>query len=153
MKRNIFLSGVFVCIFVLLSCQTVFAQLVPLYENPVDPDDFYSTGDNPESVALGGLNGDGNLDLAVANSGTGNGTNTVSILLGNGDGTFQAATNVEAGSLPRSVAIGHLNEDEFLDLAVADSGPNFLIGYKQIKILHLDFKNSRYRLNLQKKKG
>ena len=45
-------------------------------------------------------------------------SNTVSILLGNGDGTFQAARNVIAGSGPSSVAIGDFNGDGLADLAV-----------------------------------
>jgi len=46
----------------------------------------YTTGNatNPQAAAVGDFNGDGNLDLAVVNSNT----NTVSILLGKGDGTF-----------------------------------------------------------------
>jgi hypothetical protein len=50
------------------------------------------------SVAVGDFNGDGIPDLAVAN----NGDNTVSVLLGNGDGTFQAAQNFAAGSNPQA---------------------------------------------------
>jgi hypothetical protein len=49
----------------------------------------YGVGDEPESVAIGDLNGDGALDLAVANYTS----NDVSVLLGNGDGTFQTAMN------------------------------------------------------------
>jgi hypothetical protein len=53
-------------------------------------------------VAVGDFNGDGRRDLAVANEGS----NNVSVLLGNGDGTFQAARNFAAGSSPDSVAVG-----------------------------------------------
>jgi FG-GAP-like repeat len=48
-----------------------------------------ATGNQPLSMVAGDFNGDGNLDLAVANSGS----NTLTILLGNGDGTFTAAAS------------------------------------------------------------
>ncbi len=76
------------------------------------------TGINPISVAIGDLNRDGNLDLAVANYGS----NTVSVLLGNGIGSFGARTDFATGRLPRSVAIGDLNGDGKPDLAVANGG-------------------------------
>jgi FG-GAP-like repeat len=79
-----------------------------------------TTGTNPSSVAIGDLNGDGRLDLAVANAGS----NTVSVLLGNGDGTFQAQTQYATGTNPESVAIGDLNGDGRLDLAVANYDSN-----------------------------
>src|SRR5437588_9731442 len=53
----------------------------------------FAAGTAPNSVAVGDFNGDGKPDLAVAN----NGSNNVSVLLGNGDGTFQAATNFGVG--------------------------------------------------------
>ena len=76
----------------------------------------YGAGDWPSSVAIGDLDGDGDLDLAVANDDS----DDVSVLLGNGDGTFQPAVNYGAGDSPHSVAIGDLNGDGDLDLAVAN---------------------------------
>jgi hypothetical protein len=69
---------------------------------------------------VGDFNGDGKLDLAVAN----NGSNDVSVLLGNGDGTFQPAANYSTGLSPVSVAVGDFNGDGKLDLAVVNSGTN-----------------------------
>ena len=80
----------------------------------------FGAGNGPVSVAVGDFNGDGRPDLAVAN----NGSNNVSVLLGNGDGSFQAAQNFGAGSAPSSVAVGDFNSDGALDLAVANSGSN-----------------------------
>jgi hypothetical protein len=76
----------------------------------------FGTGADPNSVAIGDLNGDGKPDLAVANEPS----NTVSVLLGNGDGTFGAKTDFGTGASPNSVAIGDLNGDGKPDLAVAN---------------------------------
>ena len=80
----------------------------------------YDAGGSPRSVAVGDFNGDGTPDLAVAN----NGSNNVSVLLGNGDGSFQAAQNFGAGGSPASVAVGDFNGDGTADLAVANSVSN-----------------------------
>src|SRR5207248_320280 len=53
-----------------------------------------------------------------------NAGNNVSILLGNGDGTFAAAVNYGAGTTPQSVAIGDFNGDGKADLAVANINSN-----------------------------
>ena len=85
---------------------------------------YYSAGYNPSSLAIGDLNGDAKLDLAVANIGKPdehpNYYSSVSVLLGNGDGSFQSAMNYGAGSEPSSLAIGDLNGDAKPDLAVAN---------------------------------
>ena len=77
-------------------------------------------GKDPYSVAVGDFNGDGALDLAVAN----NRSNTVSVLLGNGDGSFQAARNFFASRNPDFVAVGDFNGDSLPDLAVASGSSN-----------------------------
>jgi hypothetical protein len=67
----------------------------------------------PISVAVGDFNGDGKPDLAVANTSG----NNVSVLLGKGDGTFQAAVNYGAGTESDSVTVGDFNGDGKPDLA------------------------------------
>ncbi len=75
---------------------------------------------SPDSVAVADFNGDGKADLAVANASVG----TVSVLLGKGDGTFQAKVDYPAGTDPTSVLVGDFNGDGKADLATADSGGN-----------------------------
>src|SRR5262249_27203762 len=77
------------------------------------------------SLTTDDFNGDGRLDLVAANAGlvypSGHG---VAVLLGNGDGTFQAYQQFEtgSGSRPNDVVVGDFNGDHKLDLATADFG-------------------------------
>jgi len=75
-----------------------------------------ATGSYPSSVALADFNGDGKLDLAVANFTS----STVSVFLGDGTGNFALALSFGAGSGPDSVAVGDFNGDGRLDMAVGD---------------------------------
>jgi phospholipase C len=77
-----------------------------------------ATGNSPRWVGVADFNGDGKLDLAVANSVD----NTVSILLGNGDGTFQNPSTVSVGTGPGAGVVGDFNGNGNLGLAIANSG-------------------------------
>jgi hypothetical protein len=80
----------------------------------------YAVGRDPWSVAVADLDGDTVPDLVTANLGTFGGYN-VSVLLGNGDGSFQFAGSYAAGSVPRSVAVADLDGDNAPDLVTANA--------------------------------
>ena len=81
----------------------------------------YSTCTTPAAVALGDFNGDGAADMAVVNAGC----NSVTIRLGNGDGTFQSATtSYTVQNNPSAIAIGDFNGDGKLDVAVTNKSSN-----------------------------
>jgi hypothetical protein len=80
----------------------------------------YATGLSPQAVAVGDFNGDGKLDVAVVNGNS----NTVSVMLGNGDGTFQAKTDYVTGSTPRGIVAAHFTSSGFLDIAVTNFTSN-----------------------------
>src|SRR5260370_168695 len=79
---------------------------------------IYPVGLHPYAVVTADFNSDGRLDLAVANYAS----NTVSILLGNADGTFQLAVNFATGVGPLSLGVGDFNGDGKLDLVTANQG-------------------------------
>jgi hypothetical protein len=75
-------------------------------------------GDRPWNVVVGDLNNDGFQDLAMASDGS----SSVSILQGVGDGTFKTYITVNtAGSQVGSVAIGDFNGDGIPDLATSSA--------------------------------
>ena len=81
----------------------------------------FPAGVGPIAVVVGDFNGDGRLDVAVADSGDNGGPGQgVSILFGNGDGTFQAPIYYAAGTNPSSIVAGDFTGNGVLDLAVAN---------------------------------
>ena len=75
----------------------------------------YDTGDSPNAVALGDLNGDGWVDIVTSHWGDSPWrSGGVSVLLGNGDGTFATKLDYLAGG--GSLALGDLNGDGRLDI-------------------------------------
>ena len=82
---------------------------------------FFDTGvplfQMPEkrSLAAGDFNGDGNQDLVATNASAA----SISVLLGNGDGTFRTPLIFDAGGVPVSLAVGDFNNDRIQDLAMA----------------------------------
>jgi hypothetical protein len=83
----------------------------------------FATGMSPVGVVLDDFNGDGELDLAVAN----NGSNTVSVLLGTtapgaSIASFAPKVDVATGMGPWGLATGDLNGDGQPDISVTDNG-------------------------------
>jgi hypothetical protein len=81
----------------------------------------FRVGAPPSSVAVADLNHDGRLDLITANGADPSQVGSVSVLLGNGDGTFQPTVNYQAGLQPISVVVADLDGDGEADIVVADS--------------------------------
>src|SRR6266852_5140189 len=78
----------------------------------------FDAGRNPASIAAADFNGDGVPDLAVANSARPH--QGVSVLLGNGDGSFRAGEDLVALDAPVFVAVADFNGDGVQDLVVAN---------------------------------
>jgi ankyrin repeat protein len=76
----------------------------------------FTVGSLPFNNVLADFNGDGILDMAVANSGT----DTVTVLFGKGDGTFTTSATYTVGNEPVALVAADFNGDKSLDLAVAN---------------------------------
>ena len=79
-----------------------------------------STGDDAYGLGVGDFNGDGKMDFAVPNLHN----NTVTVLLGNGDGTFTPGVTLPTGYNPIAIAVGDFNGDGNADMAVSNLSEN-----------------------------
>ncbi len=85
----------------------------------------------PRFIAIEDLNKDNKMDIVVANIGT----NTIGIFLSNDNQTFgnEQIYSTGSGSRPSSIVINHFNNDNYFDIAVANSGANSIgifLGYQ-----------------------
>ncbi len=93
----------------------------------------FPAGADPRAVVTADFNNDGHLDLATSNYDEATGDGAVSVLLGNGGGSFQAAKTSATGPYPVSLAAGDFNADGKIDLATANAsgynaGVSILLG-------------------------
>src|SRR5215813_11600804 len=93
------------------------------------PQVAYAVGPNPIAIAAGDFNRDGKPDLAVVNQNCPNvppcpGPGSLSILQGNGDGTFQDQVTVTLGKAPNAIAVADFNHDGKVDIAAANKSKN-----------------------------
>jgi hypothetical protein len=79
-----------------------------------------ATGSDPDGLFAADLNGDGKLDLIAAN----NGSNTIAVLLNNGNGTFAPGVAYPVGTLPFAVSGGDFLGNGQIDVAVVNNGSN-----------------------------
>lgn len=87
----------------------------------------YFVGDAPCAIEAADMNKDGKLDLVVANRVSQN----ISILLGNGDGTFGAAVQYQTGAstLPTDLVVADIDGDSDPDIAVVDNAGYVILMY------------------------
>ena len=98
--------------------------------NFAPPGPFSAVGSEPDSIAVGDFNKDGKLDVVVANFGD-LAPASISLLLGNGDGTFQPQSNLPLPSNagPWDVGVADLNGDGNLDIVSSNNNESYLSMY------------------------
>lgn len=80
----------------------------------------YTTNEGPAGIVTADFDGDGNLDLAVANNRRDDGS-TVSILLGEGDGAFADKSDISVGTAPYEIVALDVEGDGDIDMVVSDT--------------------------------
>lgn len=112
-NNNALVSGIYDSVSVLLGTGT----------GSFNPALNFVTDGGSCSIVINDLNGDGKVDLAIANSAT----SDISILLGTGTGSFNTTTNYIVVSNPTSITSADFNGDGNIDLATADLGISVLL--------------------------
>ena len=109
--------------------------LVANVDGSYQPHVDYQVGTEPIAVAVGDMNNDGKMDVVVINNNCPSipcsSPGSISVLLGNGDGTLQTHVDKTVGNSPNALALGDLNKDGKLDVVAtngADGTMSFVIG-------------------------
>ncbi|MDH3505209.1 MAG: FG-GAP-like repeat-containing protein [Nitrospirota bacterium] len=108
------------------ACMT--GWLIPAYAQNLtySPTPSNPVGRAPQAITAGDFNGDGLWDVATVN-GT---SDDVSVLLGNGNGTFRSAVSFGVGKIPLAVVAADMDGDGLLDLVLALSGADQVVVLK-----------------------
>ncbi len=106
-----YIENVLITAVLLVVCSSGLPAFEPLFYAGSN----YGAGEEPFSIAVSDYNGDGHADLAVINATS----DDVSILLGNGDGTFGPVTSYHVTYRPVSISKRDFDEDGHMDLVVA----------------------------------
>jgi len=101
----------------------------------------FATGPGPVGLAAVDWNKDGKMDLVVVNSGA-DADHSVSILLGNGDGTFQPHQDIAGAPSANSIAVGDFNHDGNPDIATSSNNP--------VNAVHVSLGNGHGGVSAQK---
>ena len=107
----------FICCLLVLKISAQTANCFDLINSNVNTD----VANMSRGIVQSDFNSDGYLDIAIACS-----SNSVSILMGSGTGTFAPAVNYWAGTGLSSIVVGDFNNDGFPDLIAADQSSNGL---------------------------
>lgn len=112
MKKRKLFSVVFTI--VIIGCLLPFNSLAQVC---FDAATYASVGSDPQVVVSSDFNNDGEIDIAIANSGTSN----ISVFIGTGTGSFGTGTNYSVGSWPHSIICADFNGDGKIDIATANA--------------------------------
>ncbi|MDT3777257.1 FG-GAP-like repeat-containing protein [Nitrospira sp. MA-1] len=113
--------GILVIAWVCLAGGPAYAQNLIYSPTPGNP-----VGRAPQAITAGDFNGDGLWDMATVNSTS----DDVSVLLGNGNGTFQSAVSFGVGKIPLAVVAADMDGDSRLDLVLALTGSDQVVVLK-----------------------
>jgi len=86
------------------------------------PATTYGVLNNPFGIAIADLDHDGLVDIVTADNHQFGDFGSLSVLVGNGDGSFQPAVQFKTGTSPWQVAVADLDGDGWNDLATVPAG-------------------------------